>query len=213
MSTAVVLDGVLSSRVGQSGPTLLRRAATEGAQQAWRPEQPVARALRRHPASSRQGQSRQSRRHAQGPDRRVARPLALGDDRRGWCLKFWVPSGRRIVAAVVTAPASAPSACASRRFAAVAWLLQPRSTESVHRLSPTRTALLHAICLGHERIAGHQQPTEDPCRPQVMWQCVRGHWQCPAGDRVGAHPKRCENRGRFRVERVREPLEIGRTLG
>lgn len=65
-----------TGRLSKAGPNTLRWAAVEAAQQAWRPEQPVARPLHRHQAPPRQVQPRQGRRRAQGPHRRLARLVA-----------------------------------------------------------------------------------------------------------------------------------------
>ena len=63
-----------TGRISKAGPDTLRWAAVEAAQQAWRPTNPWHRALHRHQAPPRQGQPRQGRRRAQGPDRRLAHP-------------------------------------------------------------------------------------------------------------------------------------------
>jgi hypothetical protein len=65
-----------TSKLSMTGSTMLRWAAIEAAQQAWRPNNPWQSALpRRQGALRRQGQPRQGRRRAQGPNRQLARAI------------------------------------------------------------------------------------------------------------------------------------------
>ena len=68
-------DRSRTGALSKAGSRTLRWAAVEAAQHAWRPSNPWHRALQRHRRPRRQ-EPRQGRRRAQGPDRRLARPLA-----------------------------------------------------------------------------------------------------------------------------------------